>query len=686
MTQDSTQSETDTDEEQTGPRTVTAYPSKDTYEAVGADVDAKTGAGELVDNAVDNAGLISNHADPVTVEFRHQTLEDGTEELLIRDDSGGIRPEELGVIIGLGQSKKEQSAQQQVGAFGIGAKKALKAFGDEFTISSRFHREETGYQYDVPAEWFDDDDAWEFELEEVDLESGVTELRVRDLNIDWESRVEGIKEWLQNTYQLYLGVGPTDVDLDLTLRVDGEKIEAPDPVKWSYSPWDGLHPRQHFGFEFDSRDLNAPVKMQITVGVMRTGDGDEAGTDIFCQDRLVEKANREKPGGYGASDGLPKFDLSSHRRFKMQLEFWTTEGGTAKDLPWNSDKSRIRPSHPVMSQAYEWMRKVANRYMKAAQYGSSGVHDAFLKHYDEDSEHSVEMEWVDFSSRWERHKGGETVRVTDKPKSGFPTVSRMERTAEAHAKLGIFCKNVGWFEDWMLPAYEDLANEYFESFSDDGFGDLVDDVTVDIELATLKSISTAPPDFSSGGRETDEEISRLVSLSEDHVARGHDYTPGLDEWERPWYTAARDAFADQVDVDITELEQTTEFPSAEEPEEGDEESAAEDQDSGTSEGTTDEQSGEATTEQSGLVDDVDDLTDDDTTEATGESTDADVPTHGDSSGGDLLFSGWTEDELEIVAEQFEDLEELSPEERKQVLVGLAEAMESGQLKYNVLSN
>ena len=704
-----TDNNTESDSEKS-PETVKAYPSKDTYEAVGADVDAKTGAGEFVDNAIDNSGLISNHADPITVEFRHQTLDDGTEELLIRDNSGGIIAEELGIVIGLGQSKKSGAMRQQVGAFGIGAKKALKAFGNDFNIASRHHRAEQGYQYHVPAEWFDDDEVWEFDLEEADLDEGVTELRVRELNIDWENQVEDIKQWLRDTYQQYMGVGPSDVKLDLTLKVDGETLSAPDPVPWAYSPWDGLHPRRHSGFEFYSRELNAPVKMQVTVGIMRSGNGKEAGTDIFCQDRLVEKANREKAGGYGVTDGLPKFELHQYRRLKIQIEFWSTENGTAKDLPWNSDKSRIRPSHPVMTQAYEWIRKVAKRYMKAAQYGVKGIDEAFLKHYDKDSEHSVDIERVDFEARWKKHQDGKDIRVTDKPKRGFPSVNKMEATAEAHAKLGISCENVAWFEDWMLPTYNDLVNDEFANLSDDDFGSLTDE---GVTLPTLKNVSTAPPDFTSGGRQADSEVERLISMARQHVEDGVQYT-GVDEWERPWYNSALKAFTDEADIEPKDLEEIDDFSNIE-----DDESATEDADNEGSDIEDDESETDNVDHKSTDTGPV--TTDGPATDQTEEATNGSSSSTqagfsgnraGDSSGTSqksaaepssigegaqseeeadaaddaLVFSGWTQEELELVTKHFEDLEAISPEERKQVLVNLAKALESGQLKYNVLGD
>lgn len=685
---------TDTD----GPETVKAYPSKDTYDAVGADVDAPTAAGELTDNAIDNAALISNHADPITVEFDYHTLDDGTEELVVRDNSGGIQPEELGVVIGLGRSKKEQTSGQQVGAFGIGAKKALKALGDEFTIASRYYRNDQGYQYHVPAAWFEDDEAWEFDLEEVDLEEGVTELRIRDLNIDWENQVERIKEWLRDTYQLYLGVGPSGVKLDLTLKVDGEVLEPPEPIPWAYSPWDGLHPRQHHGFTFDSRELNAPVKMQVTVGVMRSGDGTEAGTDIFCQDRLVEKANREQAGAYGAPDGLPKFELHMYRRMKIQVEFWTTEGGTAKDLPWNSDKSRINPNHPVMMQAYEWIRKVARRYMKAAQYGASGVDEAFLKHYDEDSEHSVELERVDFSSRWERHQNGQEVRVTDKPKNGFPQVGKMEQTAEAHAKLGVVCKNVGWFEDWMLPAYEDLLNERFDELSDDGFDGVVDLEGLDVSLDSLRNVTAAPPDFTSGNRQVEAEVERLAGMAMEHARNGYRYT-GLDEWERPWYEATQSAIfeSDDWDIERSDLTETSDFPETEPKDD----EAEQDETPDDTDGVSDETGASAGTQTELASDDGDGPTTVDrptgngvtTTSADTDSesdTDSQTtsqaggPTEGDAR--DFVFANWTDEELELVSEVLADVEELDDEERKEMLVNLAEDIREGRLQYNVISD
>jgi len=147
------------------------------------------------------------------------------------------------------------------------------------------------------------------------MEAGTTELHIRGLNFSWPSIRDNLCADLRQTYALHLR-GETAVNLVLVVDdAVGDKedaIPAPAQPAYSYTPWDDLYPRQYTGIVLDPPSVSAPVHMTVTVGLLATGDRNEAGIDWVCQNRVVEKANRDRVSGFG--DDLPTFDRSKHKR------------------------------------------------------------------------------------------------------------------------------------------------------------------------------------------------------------------------------------------------------------------------------------------------------------------------------------------------------------------------------------
>lgn len=73
-------------------------PSKETYQAVKADVNPRSAIKELVDNAIDNRTRNEAQEDSLRVKITHLTPEESpndTEELVIWDNSGGLKEKNL---------------------------------------------------------------------------------------------------------------------------------------------------------------------------------------------------------------------------------------------------------------------------------------------------------------------------------------------------------------------------------------------------------------------------------------------------------------------------------------------------------------------------------------------------------------------------------------------------------------
>lgn len=517
-------------------------PTKDAYDAIKADVDVPAAIKELFDNGIDNG--LRQGRDEVTLALRYESDKGGSPVLVVEDDSGGLDPNELSMVFAIGQSEKE-NITRSIGAFGIGAKKALMCLGDEFTIRSRHVDADIGYEYTIGQQWLEDDDTWEVPIEEVMMEAGTTEIEIRELNFNWQNIRAVLKNDLANTYEPFLRG-----DADVTARIlfpDGERtkqvpLSPPARTPYSYTPWDGFHPRRYEGIILDPDEVSSPVHMCVEVGLLVEGDDDEAGVDWVCQNRVVERGNRDGVSGFG--NELPKFRESKQKRLKARVELQT--GGDASEIPWNSDKSRIHERHAVTEAARDVLRKIIPAYM-TAKYGT--VEPAFLEPFtngDQYASNGGKVDTVHLRGKFERKRRGDLkqIQITDKPDNSLPQISDMQETAKAHAQLGFKYEYLDWVEPSMRPTYSALVEHYrkragcFES---------------------LETLDRMPPDFTQDGRSGVAERDRLAELARQHVNQEVRYT-GLSEWEEPRYELELKEAANDRNLSIDGLEPVDELP------------------------------------------------------------------------------------------------------------------------------
>lgn len=523
-------------------KSIQLTPTKDAYAAIKADVDANAAFKELVDNALDNAQRQGR--DTVTVEIAQSTDNNGDVELVIKDDSGGLKPSELSMMFALGESEKDD-IEGSIGAFGIGAKKALMRLGTGFTVRSRHQDEATGYGYTIDPDWLEDNNEWSVPVKEVDLEAGTTELRIHSPNLNWQKIQEDLATDLRETYDLFLrGEAP----VTLRLLFPNEENTSTKPLKprargsYSYTPWDELYPRRYEGIILTPDGISSPVYMNVEIGLLVTGNENQAGIDWVCQHRIVERASRDEVSGFG--EELPKFKLSKHKRLKGRVELFTK--GDASELPWNSDKSRIHARHAVTDAARNILEKIIYRYMKAG-YGE--VEPAFFEPYPERSSHAANngnIQTVSLTDRYQRYRRGEIqqVQINEKPAKGFSQIRDMQETVEAFAHLGITYEHLPWVKPWMRPTYQALIESKRKKF---GCFD------------SLESLETQPPEFTQDGRNGAAERDRLAELAQTHVNHEIRYTD-LEDWEQPRYRLELEKAAERQGIDINTLDPVDTLP------------------------------------------------------------------------------------------------------------------------------
>jgi hypothetical protein len=497
-------------------------PTKNTLTALKSDVTLESAIKELVDNALDGWKRHSDRLDPLQIDITAETAR-GQSELIIRDNSGGVPRDEAAMMFGLGRTAKA-NVPGSIGTYGLGAKKALVNLGVPFTIASRHEDADVGWEYRITEEWFEDDEDWSVDVvRNEELEAGVTQIRIEDLAYDWDREtVASLKEDLGETYNLFMDDTLDGESYDIDIKVDGESVQPAGLPDYSYTPFDGMFPRRFEDIQINVPDMDEPVYLHVTVGLLRNKNPQVAGTDIYCQKRKVVSGDRGKVGGYGkGQDNLGTFNVHKER-LKILVEFETA--GDGQQLPWDTQKSSIDRHNDVMTEAYNWIRRTAQHYF---DLDANAVPRAFLEPYDHKSRYAHDVRPVvhDYNNR-------HNVVKKHKPDKDIPQVNQVNLRVQAHEQLGFRCERD--IEDWMMPAYR-LQMET-ESGAD---------------YTSLPELNVKPIGLDYDPGFVDDVLQNLNRLAELHVEADVYYPDDLKRWQVFAYKAAVEAKTNRDTLDET---------------------------------------------------------------------------------------------------------------------------------------
>lgn len=524
-------------------------PSKEAYKAIKADVTPVSAFKELVDNALDNWQRVLQGLDPLDIEIEYWPEgPDQEERIVIRDDSGGVEEKDVKILFALGLTKKDQISGA-IGAYGVGAKKAIINLGNEATIKSRHLHAEKGFGFHIDEDWLRDDESWEVEKVEFDdIDEGVTEITIRDLNNSWDKYRDNLVDDLKDTYQHFLDPKRDDgrESIDIILReydrsgdiANEEYIESAGGIDWSFTPMDGLFPRRYEDIELESKAFDQTVKLHVTVGLLQKADAEKAGADIFCQGRKVLSAVRDKRAAFGTGAGSSRLGKWSgqHRRLKFVIEFETN--GDARVLPWDAQKSDIDPYNRVSQAAQDWVRRIVKPYYEAAG-AFDEIPSAVLRPYDRDNPHSVTKHLED-----PYDYSGERERVTHKPDTDFKNAATISDCADVSAILQVYSPRS--LDEALVPGYRsELARLLKEDH----------DIDVDPDDLPTEDVPEANVPEGMSLERADAVISEIERLASTHSSR----TPpvrdtDMPDWQQVLYDRSLREALDELDID-TELDE-----------------------------------------------------------------------------------------------------------------------------------
>lgn len=344
-----------------------------------SDYDLKTGLCELIDNALDiwlKGGKLSSPTIEVTLDVERQLIS-------VKDNMGGVRLEDLYLLLAPGGSKNDPKAQM-IGIFGVGSKRAGIALGEDVEIKTRF-KGERSLELNINSDWLNSDE-WTLNAYEIpDIERGTTQVEISKLRRPFVATdIGALRIHFGQTYSWFIKAG-------CTIELNGIAVDPEDFECWSYPA--GFHPKSaKFNVEIPNE---GKVSIDITVGLIRdrNPEEDNYGAYFYCNHRLIVKELRTREVGYFNSQeaGVPHPD-ASHCRGIVKLQ------GPARLMPWNSTKNGINTGHilfphirptlvPLMGHfstlsrrlKYDWDKNVYSHASGAIEEIDAAPSDASLK-------------------------------------------------------------------------------------------------------------------------------------------------------------------------------------------------------------------------------------------------------------------------------------------------------------------
>ncbi|MGX2028900.1 ATP-binding protein [Methylocaldum gracile] len=331
-------------------RTIDASPTKDFFISILVrDIKLTDAICDLVDNSVDGARRLRPNGD---FHGLHVSIEVNNQNFVIADNCGGIDVETaINYAFRFGRPKDMQPTKHSVGQFGVGMKRALFKMGRDFEIESKSANSFFLLQVDV-EEWkseknLDDQgkEKWEFEFKEVDEsvnnppENCLTIIRVSNL---YESiaREFTLKNFENRLIEAIEAAHQESISAGLEISVNEHNLKYTQPMLLQS---DLLKPfLLERTIQYTDEDL---ISVRIYSGIGKS-DYKESGWYIFCNGRLVIKADKTPLTGWGykeAEADVPK----AHPQYARFFGFVFFDSDNAGLLPWNTSKNGIDSESPL---------------------------------------------------------------------------------------------------------------------------------------------------------------------------------------------------------------------------------------------------------------------------------------------------------------------------------------------------
>lgn len=326
---------------------ISAVPSKRLFLSIIVDYDLNRSICELVDNALDT-WIKNDRAGRLIILIN---MDQTQQSIRVKDNAGGVKKENLNALVGPGQTGNDP-ADETIGIFGVGTKRAVVALSQDIRITTRFGKAKT-YSVELDDEWLNNE-KWDLPVYEVDqIEENTTVVELHRLRMQiTEEAISQLINHLRMTYAKFLLEG------NLEIKVNDNYLLPITFEKWSYPP--NFEPHDYFG-EIKTHDGKL-VKVNILAGLStESSPSGEYGVYLYCNKRLIEKEIKSYDVGFTKGlAGKPHPDISL-ARVMVFLQ------GQAQSMPWNSSKSALNPNHPVFVSLRPFLVQVVKDFTSTSR-------------------------------------------------------------------------------------------------------------------------------------------------------------------------------------------------------------------------------------------------------------------------------------------------------------------------------
>lgn len=328
-----------------------ASPTKEFFiDMLVRDVKLERAIADLVDNCVDGANRLRPNGD---FNGLYSRMELAPKHFRIIDNCGGIPlAHARDYAFRFGRPVDAPApGKRSIGLFGVGMKRAFFKLGSHFRVESVSEHSRLILDVNVD-EWKGNPDDWTFEPEQArdslelipEVDRG-TRIEVTDLH-DAVAQDFTSENFIRR-FTLDLADDHQDAILrGMQLTVNGVPLTAaPSAILQSTD----LKPA-HVHLVFDEQSTEPIfVNLYAGVGPRAKGQPSDAGWNVYCNQRLVLRANRGPETGWGDREQviIPAY----HGQFAQFRGYAYFECEDAGKLPWNTTKSSIDTDSPLYKAA-----------------------------------------------------------------------------------------------------------------------------------------------------------------------------------------------------------------------------------------------------------------------------------------------------------------------------------------------
>lgn len=318
---------------------------------------------DLIDNCLDGALRLANGGEvDYSEHFVNITL--AGDHFIIEDNCGGI-PRDVAknyaFKMGRDPDDERDSANETIGMYGVGMKRAIFKMGREALVKTLFG--DDGFEVPISSAWLENKDWDPLPIVDSDPETGLaqqgTTIRVSSLypgvsrhftNAAFENE---LRTDVAEHFTMFLQRG-------LSISVNGVATE---PVRVEVLVTDREDGPAPYVFRQTIDDVEVSITVGLNTGRGLAADDDDvpeferdrsaatAGWTVFCNDRAVIVGDKSRLTGWG--DGIPLY----HYQFSIITGIIEFRSKIADKLPVTTTKRALDTSSDVWLQALVKMKE-----------------------------------------------------------------------------------------------------------------------------------------------------------------------------------------------------------------------------------------------------------------------------------------------------------------------------------------